>query len=102
MLAGLHPTAEHLGDDLLEDVLWHGSTVDRLQRHAAIVPGRWPEVKWSDQLALCSRGLCLHGLGLVELDEVAALDLLVADAGFEHQGVIARSLSADFARGAQQ
>ena len=34
-LTGLHLTAEHLVDDLLEDVLGHGSTVHRLQGHAA-------------------------------------------------------------------
>ncbi|BBX25567.1 hypothetical protein GCM10009632_52650 [Mycolicibacterium alvei] len=28
--AGLHLTAEYLGDDLLEYILGHGSTVDRL------------------------------------------------------------------------
>src|SRR3954452_24079301 len=49
-LAGLHLTAEHLGDDLLADVLGHGSAVHRLQGHAASVPGEWPEVKWSYQL----------------------------------------------------
>src|SRR3954470_4847823 len=49
-LAWLHLTAEHLGDDLLEDLLGHGSAVHRLQGHAYSVPGGWPEVKWPDQL----------------------------------------------------
>ena len=34
-VAGLHFSAEHLVDDLLEDVLGHGSAVHRLQGHDA-------------------------------------------------------------------
>ncbi len=34
-LPGLHLAAEHLGDDLIEDVFGHGSAVHRLQGHAA-------------------------------------------------------------------
>ena len=48
-LAGLHVAAEHLGDDLLEDVFGDRSTVDRLQGHGPSMAGDRSEVKWSDQ-----------------------------------------------------
>ena len=81
------------------------------------MPADRSEVKWSDQLSLCVGELRLHGLGervhalhrahhdrertdrtiLVELDEVASLDLLVADPGLKRERVIMGAVGADLA-----
>ena len=117
-------TAEHLGDDLVEDVLGHRSAVHRLQGHAA--QHARPEGQRSSGLTNFLSGrtwrrggpglpgsdggeLHLHRLSereharhrahhdreltdrtvLVELDEVASLDLPVADPGLEYERVVA-------------
>jgi hypothetical protein len=48
-----HVAAEHLGNDLLEDVLGYRPTIYRLQCHAKTMAGRRSEVKWSYQCRHC-------------------------------------------------
>src|SRR6185437_14257738 len=48
-LAGRHFTAEHIGHDLLEDVIRYRTSIHGQQGHTATMPTNWPDVKWSDQ-----------------------------------------------------